>query len=1245
MDKLIPSSKKNPCPVCSGTNAACKSREAFVLCMSEADAAKFEIVGGWKKIDTADEWGVFVPANQQGRDPIEAKKQSQAKRDREALLKSGLNADERHTAHTQLLAQLPLHDADRADLERRGLPAATIESFCSIEPGQQLGTPINPKTPGVGFGGKKLLTRARGYLVPALDLFGRAAAFQIRNRENDGPKYPWLSVASVTPANLCNSEMPLTFAHGDVGGSSLYLAEGLLKPLIAAERLGINVIGASGGLFASSPQQLTEWLGTLRFSDLILCPDAGAIANAHTMRQYVALNDLLTGLGHELKVLWYGQRAKAAGDIDEISREQFEQAKLITWAEFQAKNVSQPIAIAQAEEKPCVKPASNPVAAVKALDAKPAAKAKPQQQSGKIQTRAEWKEQQKVEKHRRAYEKIGAILDIDVDIDMDDPDYKAVARNAFCEPLKSHLKYETHGELTEGFAEELHPNEEGRSLIAYDISQGGGKSNNCLIPAALRTVSGGGRVLIVVPSRGLAKEFKSRLNRRAGENIANTHMDSECYKASIVVCCPESVYKFKGQKFDLIQIDESNEIFHRIESAELGRAGLQSLAAFRQLLASTQRVAIATAAMSGRTLAAAQTIGGFTPNETQLQRRSRPATEMKIFEYFDLYQWLQKIIETLRSGQRVAIPTGSQGKGRMIDRILRQLFPNKSGLVIDGAATMQNLRSEFLKDPDAMLERLRPDWFIFTPVINSGVSIEGGHFDIQFEYATPHEGAQSISQRGERVRSAIGRDGAIAERHIYFSQQGAPSLEAYPGALDWQYWAEELADEANAPMGAAAALAKALGAEKALDPIKQDAEKFAGMRPNLPHFMSLRAFEIIYKRELLHEDWARFGWSVSEVEKPNGEEKEQLAFLKEFCDKVRIGIVQQEGRTLKKVKTREAEGELDEISNPFQAMRARKAYLEKLLGKDYLSEQNAEFYAAWFADNSGSNPGARAVVRSQLLQIAINEPEAWKQIEHAKTLKFLAGKPDPESDLHWHLPELPAASRDIELVSIVARCPGIADVVAGKTQKWTNQDPQVVAAGLYLVAHGKQIAANTKHSGLIRGAKFSEQMAPAGLLNKALEMVGHKAHKEARQGTGNRLNVYRLEAEADVRAKLETLLGEGEDGLKLFRAEQEVIRAKTRESINEAAKSCITSKAQAWQSEAMRGQIEAAIAGIQARHPDSLSHGFTDLGDATEKPVIEQRELVLTAQRPTLPEPKIDFFTTQDHDPLANNFYDSSAWG
>ena len=1176
MSKFSRTNRANDCPVCGDIRGKCRTTDdggqAFVLCMTNGDAKLFDSINGYKCVKAGSKnWATFTPDSAAPQSTAEERQQRRAQREAEekAIYQAGLSIAERHSNYSQIATQLPLHPDDRADLERRGLSAAAIASFASVEPWQQLSEPVSDRTPGSN--GKKLLTKYSGYLVPARDVKGCITGFQIRNRAmgEGNPKYPWLSTSS-RPANLQNGELPIAYAPGE--GSVLNLCEGILKPAVAAEIHSAPFIGAAGGNFASSPEQLQQCISTLLPRTIALCPDAGAVENRQVIHQYSLLAKLVAGLGYELKVRWWGQVTKANGDVDEISTGQFKASTLISWAAFAAL----------------------------APEAKAKPGAQPQQQSKKAMTKAQWAEQQKLKRDRQSYAKIAKLLSIEAAIDTDEDGYQQQARELFYQPLKQHLKYETHGELISGFASEVQAQTDGRSMLGYDCSQGTGKSNNALIPAALLEAEGGGRVLIFVPTRGLAREFKGRINERACEDIAATHLDSNYHSAAIVVSCPESAYKFKGQNFDLLQIDEANEVLHRIESAELGNAGPQSLAAFRKLLATTPKVAIATAAMSGRTLAAAQTIGGFTPDEVHLQRRSRPETKMKVIEYGNLYHWLQQIINALRSGQRVAIPVGSRGKGRMIDRVLRALFPGKNGLVIDGAATLQNQRTQFLADPDAFLSGSQPDWFIYTPVINSGVSIEGKHFDVQFEYATPNEGAQSISQRGERIRSAIGRDGAITERHIYFSQQGAPTLEAYPDALNWQYWADELENEANAPMGAAAALAKALGAEKALKPMQQAAEKFAGMRPNLPHLLALKAFEIIFKKELLHEDWERYGWNVSAAAAMNKDEADQAHQLHIFCDKVRIGLIEQQGRTLKKTQTREAEGELFEIDNPFQAARAAKAQLEKLLGKDYLARQNSKFFTAWSADKSAKNPGVRSIVRSQLLQIAIADPGCWNQIERMKTLKFLAGKPDPDSDLFWNLPELPAAARDIELVGIMARCPGIAEVIDGKVQRWTNQDPQVIAAGLYLVSHGRQIAANTKKSGLVRGAKFSEQMAPAALFNKALEVMGYKTTKAKREGTGDRLNVYRIEVEADAIAALRMLSEDGEDGLKLFRAELRVVRSQTRASIDAAAKSQIIAKALNWVSERTAESVKCAIAAIKGRHAVSYEDRLTNVGDALE---------------------------------------------
>ena len=147
--------------------------------MTESGVKLFEIVNGYKCLKPAGSglWATFDIATDEPQKTAEERKQIRLSRDakEKALYQSGLNADDRHAAHTQLLNQLTLHEVDYAELEKeRGLTAEQIEAgqFRSVEAGQTLDLPINSKTPGVGFGGRKLPTRTSGYLVPARDSRG-----------------------------------------------------------------------------------------------------------------------------------------------------------------------------------------------------------------------------------------------------------------------------------------------------------------------------------------------------------------------------------------------------------------------------------------------------------------------------------------------------------------------------------------------------------------------------------------------------------------------------------------------------------------------------------------------------------------------------------------------------------------------------------------------------------------------------------------------------------------------------------------------------------------------------------------------------------------------------------------------------------------------------------------------------------------------------------------------------------------
>lgn len=79
-------------------------------------------------------------------------------------------------------------------------------------------------------------------------------------------------------------------------------------------------------------------------------------------------------------------------------------------------------------------------------------------------------------------------------------------------------------------------------------------------------------------------------------------------------------------------------------------------------------------------------------------------------------------------------------------------------------------------------------------------------------------------------------------------------------------------------------------------------------------------------------------------------------------------------------------------------------------------------------------------------------------------------------------------------------------------------------------------------------------MAPTSLFNKALDLMGYyEPKKRKREGSGARLNLYRLATPADVTSALAKLKAKDSvEPMALFRAELKAIRAQSRTSIDAA---------------------------------------------------------------------------------------------
>ncbi|WP_017716251.1 hypothetical protein [Kamptonema formosum] len=315
--------KKN-CPICAGARTDCRQSAAGLIHCRDtgANPPGFTLVGVDKigfgmwadsaRISAAS----FEQREQWGRERKVQKQQRlrEEKQRRAAALTEG----ERDAEIQKILAQLDLKPAHREDLRRRGLSDAQIEAgqFRSVKRWQRLRVSVHPKLPGVAASGHSLTNTAAGYLCPIRNYCGQLIGWQLRA---DGGKYQW-----PFQPHLRNGEWPLQVARPVTGtATKVGLIEGTLKPWIAAQLSEQIILGAAGGQFLQSREQLPAALHNLcvelNTPEIILYPDAEGVKNPQVYQRDSATLKFLQSQGFVVKVANWGQLLdKNAPDFDEL---------------------------------------------------------------------------------------------------------------------------------------------------------------------------------------------------------------------------------------------------------------------------------------------------------------------------------------------------------------------------------------------------------------------------------------------------------------------------------------------------------------------------------------------------------------------------------------------------------------------------------------------------------------------------------------------------------------------------------------------------------------------------------------------------------------------------------------------------------------------------------------------------------------------------------------------------------------
>lgn len=1126
MSSFTPTNRSNPCPVCGDVKGKCRTTDQdLVLCMGWADADSNHPDWQYVKSSRDGLWGIHAPRKSEY-DPVTArsqqaaldKRREQQRRERVAQHTGGLSIEQRSDAFRQLLTGLTLDHDHHQSLKQRGLSDVEIQAglFRSVVSGQRVNT--HHQLPGVKhhrlWFGKK---GDRGFICPAFNHQGQIIGAQVRrdNPQDDG-RYRWLKGSNTS--HLPNGELPITTIIPDAA-KGITIVEGILKPYISAHRHGYAAIGAAGGLFQSSPEQLktelailSQHLGT---NEVLFPVDAESRANEQVWRRDSSTVRLIESWGYKVKVGDWGQRDdKAAPDFDELPT-----LDRVRWIEFDhpPEKANGVAPSPQRNDKP-----KDPTELIEWLASLKGSIPNWMEGLGHlVGTAHAWAKELGLEHVR---------------VDRALKQFKTQYR----QQLNTKLTAEQGMSLTHApvgmFGPVELPSENERRLILLNGQKGTGKTSGAISSFIRGAKAFGLSTLTIVPTRFLSRDTANRLG-------LTCHLDEErAARSKHVVTCPESVQKFSDRQWDIVIVDESNEVIPRSWLGSLGSSPKAAREAFTQAIAAAQTVVLSQDGLYTPVVHSIQRLGGFTEAQTQTIERRRPAQPMTINLYISgesdetwdgaepensgsadraFYGWLAGLSAAIGEGQRIALPSGSRVKARQLYRLLRKEHPGKKICIVDGRDSFASTRNAIAQNFDGWLSQNEPDVVIWTPVFNSGVSIESDYFDAQYEYVSPFETSTSASQRGERVRAVLG-GGSITERHVFIQRRGLPT-DVPEEVLRTDYWQTILTDAAQHRLKDALKALPKLGLRDLEKALKDAAVAPVEDYPELAQVLAIQAREIHLKVECLKTEWEGNGWTITPG---RSADKKTAQVWAQKVGWVSEGIIDTRSRTYAKAPShftennsaklnKALEGSIaaweggQEPEGPIDAAHQHRWNIERLVGNQpWLSDPD------WWAAFDVADPHAIAALR---LRALVTMPEQdFEALQWWGTLATI-GKASEDAPA---LPNLPVSYRELGKAALLRQAPGLVEAITGELAQWDKSHETITRAKDWCIANSRKLAALSRIEQRWHGYKFTEKTPAVKCFHKLLNMVGHETKSGKRSAQGG---VYRLKAAADVQAAIDDI--------------------------------------------------------------------------------------------------------------------------
>ena len=270
----------NPCPVCGRTHDTdCRystNDPDYIHCHSYCDSRKGDRINGYIciteanghtagfKPDRSEKWDEDTKTRYHAKkEAASLEKAERTKRDKEARIARELPVDQRDFHYRRLLNSQGFHMAHEEKLLQRGFSLEDIKKFGFRSIKSDAYVGDDYPTNLAGLYEGKIAAKGDGLAFPIPDADGNIVAIWYHPDEiKGGGKYKPLS----SPNNSIHvqGEIPLAYYPGNGEDKRIFLIEAHgFKDKLANAKHNINVLGGSGGLHCNSPELLKTSLAKI----------------------------------------------------------------------------------------------------------------------------------------------------------------------------------------------------------------------------------------------------------------------------------------------------------------------------------------------------------------------------------------------------------------------------------------------------------------------------------------------------------------------------------------------------------------------------------------------------------------------------------------------------------------------------------------------------------------------------------------------------------------------------------------------------------------------------------------------------------------------------------------------------------------------------------------------------------------------------------------------------------------------